>query len=192
MSNKKTRTEIRLSGFGGQGIMLAGMVLGKAAAVNEGRNAMMAQSYGPESRGGASVAEIIIDDGEIDYPRVINPDAIMVLSQEAYKKYGADRSKETLLIAEKDLVTLDPKAESGKKAIRVPCTALAEKVDRRIVMNMVALGALCRATGAVSVDALKKAIADSVPKGTEAKNLLAFEEGYNYLSEPSVENSEAL
>jgi 2-oxoglutarate ferredoxin oxidoreductase subunit gamma len=83
MTNMKKRTEIRLSGFGGQGIMLAGQILGKAAVVNEGRNAMMAQSYGPESRGGASVAEIIIDDGEIDYPRVINPDAIMVLSQEA-------------------------------------------------------------------------------------------------------------
>lgn len=179
-SNPKKRVEIRLSGFGGQGIVTAGVILGRAAAVNEGRNAVMAQSYGPESRGGASAAEVLIDDGEIDYPHVVQPDAIMVLSQEAYAKYGVGRPNGVLLIVERDLVEIDEEAEKGKMVMQVPFTALAEKVGRRLVLNMVALGFLCRATGAVSADALKNAIAVSVPPGTEELNLRAFEAGYQY------------
>jgi 2-oxoglutarate ferredoxin oxidoreductase subunit gamma len=179
-TEKKKRVEVRVSGFGGQGIVLAGIILGRAAAVYEGRNAVMAQSYGPESRGGASAAEVLIDDGEIDYPHVVQPDAIMVLSQEAYIKYGVGRPKDVLLIIEKDLVKVDEEAEKGKRVLRVPCTALAEKVGRRLVLNMVALGFLCRSTGVVSAEALKKAIAASVPKGTEELNLRAFETGYQY------------
>jgi 2-oxoglutarate ferredoxin oxidoreductase subunit gamma len=179
-TKQNKRVEVRLSGFGGQGIVLAGIILGRAAVVHEGRNAVMAQSYGPESRGGASAAEVLIDDGEIDYPHVINPDAIMVLSQEAYSKYGIGRASDVLLISERDLVEIDRAAEKGKKVMQVPFTALAEKVGRRLVLNMVALGFLCRATGVVSAEALKKAIAASVPPGTEALNLAAFETGYQY------------
>lgn len=185
-TKKRKRVEIRLSGFGGQGIMLAGIVLGRAAAVNESRNAVMAQSYGPESRGGASAAEVLIDDGEIDYPHVVNPDAIMVLSQDAYKKYGVGRPRDALLIVEKDLVKLSDEDEKDPKILRAPFTALADKVGRRLVLNMVALGFLCRATGVVSAEALKKTIADSVPKGTEGLNLRAFETGYSY--QPGAES----
>lgn len=180
MESKGKHIEVRLSGFGGQGLVLAGIVLGKAAAVHEGRNAVMAQSYGPESRGGASCAEVIIDDGSIDYPHLVSPDVIMVLSQEAYAKYGRNRDPNVLLIAEQDIVTLDAESERGKKVLRVPFTALAEKVGRRIVLNMVALGFLCRSTGVVGPDAMRAAIRSSVPKGTDELNLRAFEAGYTY------------
>lgn len=177
---ERDQIEVRVCGFGGQGVVLAGMVLGYAAAVEEGRNAVMAQSYGPESRGGASSAEVLIADGEIAYPHCVNPDVVVILAQEAYNKYGKTRPEKTLLIAEKDLVELDPEAEKGKECLRVPFTALADQVGRRIVLNMVTLGYLCRVTGVVSPEALKRAIAASVPKGTEELNLRAFETGYSY------------
>ncbi len=180
MSAKKNHIEVRLSGFGGQGLVLAGIVLGRAAAVHERRNAVMAQSYGPESRGGASCAEVIIDDGDIDYPHVIAPDVVLVLSQEAYARYGKTRAPGVLMIAEKDIVQLDPAAEAGRRSMRVPFTALAEKVGRRIVLNMVALGFLCRATGVVSREALREAIKASVPRGTDELNLRAFDAGHEY------------
>jgi len=177
---EKSQIEVLVSGFGGQGVVLAGMILGRAAAVEEGRNAVMAQSYGPESRGGASSAEVLIADGEIAYPHCISPDVVVTLAQEAYNMYGTTRPAGALLIAEKDLVVLDPKAEKGKKSLRVPFTALADKVGRRIVLNMVALGFLCRATGVVTPAAMRAAIKASVPPETEALNLQAFEAGMNY------------
>ena len=171
-------TEVRLSGFGGQGIVLAGIVLGRAAAVHEGRNAVMAQSYGPESRGGASCAEVLLSDGEIDYPHVVAPDVVVALSQEAYAKYGATRPPSALLIVERDLVALDEELERGRRVLRAPFTALAEQVGRKIVLNMVTLGFLCGATGVVSRESLREAIAAAVPPGTEELNLRAFEAGY--------------
>ena len=177
---EKSQIEVLVSGFGGQGVVLAGMILGRAAVVEEGRNAVMAQSYGPESRGGASSAEVLIADGEIAYPHCISPDVVVTLAQEAYNMYGTTRPAGALLIAEKDLVVLDPEAEKGKKSLRVPFTALADKVGRRIVLNMVALGFLCRATGVVTPAAMRAAIKASVPPETEALNLQAFEAGMNY------------
>jgi len=172
--------QVVLSGFGGQGVIMAGEILGRAVAVEEGRNAVMAQSYGPESRGGACKTEIILADSEIAYPRVVSPDVAVVLSQEAYRQVGLHRPPECLLIAEEDLVTLDAEAEKGKTVLRVPATRLAEKLGRRIVLNIVVLGYLCGATGVASPEALKGAIAASVPKGTEALNLKAFDAGYEY------------
>jgi 2-oxoglutarate ferredoxin oxidoreductase subunit gamma len=167
-----------LSGFGGQGIIMAGQILGQAVAVHEGRNAVMAQSYGPESRGGACRTEVILADGEIAYPRVVSPDVVVVLSQEAYRQVGRPRPAECLLIAEEDLVKLDEEAEQGRPVLRVPATRLAERLGRRIVLNIVTLGFLCGATRVASPEALKRAIGASVPKGTEALNLRAFDEGY--------------
>jgi len=171
--------QVVLSGFGGQGVIMAGQILGHAA-VQEGRNAVMVQSYGPESRGGACRAEVILADGEIAYPRVVAPDIAVVLSQEAYRVVGLGRPPECLLIAEEDLVRLDAEAERGRPVLRVPATRLAEQLGRRIVLNIVTLGFLCAATGTVSAEALRSAIAASVPRGTEALNLRAFEAGYAY------------
>lgn len=174
----KGRVEVRISGFGGQGVVLAGIVLGRAAAVHEGRNAVLAQSYGPESRGGASCAEVVIDDGDIDYPHVAFPDVVVALSQQAYATYGVRRPEGALLIAEEDLVELDVEAERGRRVLRGPFTAIAEQAGRRIVLNMVALGFLIGATGIVSQDAVREAIAATVPQGTVELNLRAFDAGY--------------
>lgn len=175
---RKGRVEVRISGFGGQGVVLAGIVLGRAAAVHEGRNAVLAQSYGPESRGGASCAEVLIDDGDIDYPHVVSPDVVVALSQQAYATYGKTRPEGALLIAEQDLVELDAEAERGRCVLRGPFTAIAERIGRRIVLNMVALGFLTGATDIVSREAAREAIAATVPRGTEELNLRAFDEGY--------------
>ena len=179
-NGKKGMVQVVLSGFGGQGVIMAGQILGRAAAVHEGRNAVMAQSYGPESRGGACKTEVILADGLITYPRVVNPDVAVVLSQEAYRLVGRPRPATALLSAEEDLVTLDQDAENGKRVMRVPATRIAEQIGRRIVLNMVTLGFLCGATDIVSPEALKAAIAASVPKGTEALNLRAFDAGYTH------------
>ena len=175
---EKGFVQVILSGFGGQGVIMAGEILGRAVAVQEGRNAVMAQSYGPESRGGACKTEVILADGEIAYPRVVAPDVAVVLSQEAYRQVGLRRPKECVLIAEEDIVKVDEQAEKGRTVLRVPATRLAEQVGRRIVLNIVTLGYLCGATGLVSPEALKSAIAASVPKGTESLNLRAFDVGY--------------
>ena len=175
---EKGFVQVVLSGFGGQGVIMAGEILGRAVAVEEGRNAVMAQSYGPESRGGACKTEVILAAGEIAYPRVVSPDIVVVLSQEAYRQVGRRRPPECLLIAEEDLVTLDQEAEQGRNVLRVPATRLAEQLGRRIVLNIVMLGYLCGATDVASPDALKSAIAASVPKGTEGLNLKAFDAGY--------------
>ncbi len=175
---EKGFVQVILSGFGGQGVIMAGEILGRAVAVEEGRNAVMAQSYGPESRGGACKTEVILADGDIAYPRVVSPDIVVVLSQEAYRQVGRPRPPECLLIAEEDLVTLDQEVEKGRNVLRVPATRLAEQLGRRIVLNIVMLGYLCGATHVASAEALKSALAASVPKGTEALNLRAFDAGY--------------
>jgi 2-oxoglutarate ferredoxin oxidoreductase subunit gamma len=172
--------QVVLSGFGGQGVIMAGQILGRAVAVHEGRNAVMAQSYGPESRGGACKSEVILADGEIAYPRVVAPDVAVTLSQEAYRQVGLGRPPACLLIAEEDLVELDEDAERGKTILRVPATRLAEQLGRRIVLNIVTLGFVCGATGLVSPEAMRSAIAASVPRGTEPLNLRAFEAGYGH------------
>lgn len=174
----RSLVQVVLSGFGGQGVITAGQILGRAVAVNEGRNAVMAQSYGPESRGGACRAEVILADGEIAYPRAVAPDVVVVLSQEAYRQVGRARPSGCLLIAEQDLVELDEEAERGRPVLRVPSTRLAEELGRKVVQNIVVLGFFCGATGLVQLEALQQAIAASVPKGTETLNLRACEAGY--------------
>lgn len=170
--------QVVLCGFGGQGVVTAGQILGRAVAVNEGRNAVMAQSYGPESRGGAAKTEVILADGPIAYPRVISPDVVVVLSQAAYEAVGRSRPPGCILIAEADLVDLDP--GDRNVARRVPATRLAEQLGRKIVLNIVVLGFLCGTTAVASPEALKAAVAASVPPGTEELNLRAFDAGYDY------------
>jgi 2-oxoglutarate ferredoxin oxidoreductase subunit gamma len=172
--------QVVLSGFGGQGVITAGQILGRAVAVHEGRNAVMAQSYGPESRGGACRAEVILADGDVAYPRVVAPDVVVVLSQEAYRQVGKTRPQDAILVAEEDLVELDEEAERGRLVLRVPSTRLAEGLGKRVVQNIVVLGFLCGATGVARADALRHAIEASVPRGTEQLNLRAFEVGHDY------------
>ncbi|WP_461462529.1 2-oxoacid:ferredoxin oxidoreductase subunit gamma [Methanobrevibacter sp.] len=181
------RKEIRFGGFGGQGIILAGIIIGKAASLFDNFEAVQTQSYGPEARGGASKCEVVISDGEIDYPKVENPDVFVALSHEALIKYLEDLKKKGILIVDPDMVDLDEIQDFiDKREIKVyeaPVTRTAVNViGLKIVANIVMIGAIVKATGVVSEDAARKAILDSVPKGTEKKNIQAFEAGLNLIN----------
>lgn len=175
---RRERVEVRLGGFGGQGIILAGSILGRAVTVHAGHNAVMAESYGPESRGGACVAEIVIADGEIAYPRVVSPDVLVLMSQQAYDKYAPGRPADAVLIVDADLVDLGDEPPPG--VLRAPATRLAEDLGKRIVANIVMLGFLAGATGIVDVAVLREAVSASVPRGSEQLNLAAVDLGYEH------------
>jgi len=176
------RLEIRMSGFGGQGIIRSGEMIGKAAAIYDGKHATFIQSYGPESRGGAAAAEVIIaeDPRDLSYPHVIDPSILIIMSQGAYNKYVPGFRRDGLLIIDEDLVTLDEAAE-GLRVLKIPATRLAEhEVGRKIVANVVMLGFVTAKTGIVSKEAMRKSVLDTVPKGTEELNMKAFEIGFEY------------
>lgn len=171
------RYEIRLSGSGGQGLILAGKILAEAAAIYEGRNAVQTQSYGPEARGGASKAEVVISDDEIDYPKAIELDLLLSLTQESCTKYSSDLKDGSILIIDSGMVKDLP--DGNYKLYSTPITDIAvNKVGKAVVTNIVALGILTRISGIVSAEAMKKAILARVPKGTEELNMKAFEEGF--------------
>jgi len=171
-----SRKEVRFTGFGGQGMAVIGNILGRAAAVYDGKQATMTQSYGPEARGGASSSQVIISDGRIFYPYVIESDILVGMSQEGYDKHRSTLKKTGVLLYDEDLVTLHPE-ESAKHIHAIPATRFAEELGRNIVANIVMLGFLSGMTELVSEEALKKAIEDSVPKPTIQLNLKAFDKG---------------
>lgn len=170
------RREVRIGGFGGQGIVLAGTLLGKAASLYDGREAVFTQSYGPEARGGASRADVIIADEPVDYPYVTQPDVVAVLFQEAYLKFAGDLRPGGLLVVEPDLVTPAP----GTQALALPATRIAEELGRRVVANVVLLGCLVRHAGLVSRDAAEEAIRDTVKPATLTLNLEALAAGFDF------------
>lgn len=176
------RYEVRLSGSGGQGIILAGRILAHAAAIYEGKNAVQSQSYGPEARGGASKAEVIISDEDIDYPKCTRLDALLSLTQEALKKYLKDLKQDGILLADADAIKKIP--PGGYRVIHKPfIQTAAQTVGKSIVANIVALGALVQATGVVSEEAITQAVLDRVPKGTEDLNLQALRAGMALVTE---------
>ncbi len=174
------RIELRLAGFGGQGIIMMGYVIGKAYSIFEGYEATLTQSFGPEARGGACSAQVVLSKGKVLYPYVVQPDIFVAMSQEAYNKYYPTLKDNGILIVEEELVQLgDLKPE--QKLFKIPATRFAEeKVGRRLTLNIVMCGFLTAVTEVVSPEAMKKAIETSVPPGTEEMNLKAFEVGYNY------------
>jgi 2-oxoglutarate ferredoxin oxidoreductase subunit gamma len=177
--NKSKEAEVLLGGFGGQGIILSGLILGKAAALYTDKKAAFTQSYGPEARGGACSANIIISDTEIDYPYVQEPHHMMIMSQGAYEKFvGRLRTGGKLLIDE-DLVNINhPRRDI--EVFSIPATRLAEEIGRKIVANIVMLGFVTAVTGVVDYEAMKAAILDTVPPGTEELNMKAYNTGYDY------------
>jgi 2-oxoglutarate ferredoxin oxidoreductase subunit gamma len=167
------RTEIRLAGEGGQGMILAGIILAEAASIYDGKQAVQTQSYGPEARGGASKSEVIIADGEIDHPEVLAADALVALSQEGFTKYAPGVKPGGLLIVDSDKVTNSPAG-----SIRIPISRLAfETTGKAITANTVALGVLVGLTGVVSAQALEKAVTARAPRGTEEMNRKALAAG---------------
>lgn len=175
-----SRHEIRISGFGGQGIITAGYILGKAVALIEQRHVTLIKSYGPESRGGASSAQLIISDQEINYPQLTDPELLVAMSQEAYEKYIGELKSGGLLLIDEDLVELScPRDDIQVRSI--PATRIAEdELGRRIVANIVMLGFVASNTDAVSAEALRRSVRTSVPKGTEELNQKAFDKGYEW------------
>lgn len=170
-----TRFEVRLAGEGGQGLILAGLILAEAAVIYDHKNACQTQSYGPEARGGASKSEVVIDTEEIDYPKVIAADVLLAMSQEACDKYYHDLKRDGLLIVDSVHVQRVPTS----RAVRVPITEIAEKATgRSITANVVGLGLLAGLVDVVSREALEQAVAARAPRGTTELNLQAFSAGF--------------
>jgi 2-oxoglutarate ferredoxin oxidoreductase subunit gamma len=175
----ETRDEIRIAGFGGQGIVLTGYILGKAATIYQGLNTVFTQSYGPEARGGSCSADVILSSDTIYYPRVMRPRILVLMSEDAKNTYLPSVSGSCRILIDEDLVRLD-QAPEGSILLKVPATRIAEKLGRKIVANIVMLGFVTAVAGLIEYDAMKKSILASIPKGTEELNLKAFEEGYRY------------
>ncbi len=180
-------TEIRIAGFGGQGVILSAIVIGKAASVFEGGFATMTQSFGPEARGGACRAQVILSDTPVLYPYVARPDILVVMSQEAYTKFSPELKDNGILIIEEDLVRVSL-VKGHVRVYSVPATRLAEELGKRMVLNIVMVGFFAAVTGLVDADALRKAVGDSVPEHFAELNLKAFDKGFNY----GVEKMKAL
>lgn len=170
------RCEVRLSGEGGQGLVLAGKILATAAAIHAGLNATQSQSYGPEARGGASRSEVIISDGDIDYPKAINVDVFLALTQKAFDSYHHDVKQGAVAIVDSEAVTVN--ADVPFKVVAAPIVSIAtNQIGRALFTNLVALGLVVGLSDIVPLDAVREAIRQIVPKGTEEKNLRAFELG---------------
>jgi 2-oxoglutarate ferredoxin oxidoreductase subunit gamma len=182
-------TEIRIAGFGGQGVILAAMVIGKATAIFEGGHATMTQSFGPEARGGSSSAQVILSNEPILYPYITRPDILVVMSQEAYTRFAPELKPGGLLITEQELVRVD-RFPAGVRAFGVPATRLAEELGRKVVLNIVMVGFYGAVTNLAHPDSLRKAVADSVPPAMQKLNLQAFDKGFEYGSDLMVRLAE--
>jgi len=172
-------TEIRIAGFGGQGVILAGMVIGRGATIFDGKHVTLTQSFGPEARGSACSVQLIVSTEPILYPYLTHPDILMVMSQEAYTRFAPQLKPGGLLLYEQDLIQLG-ELNPEVKVFGIPATRLAEGLGRRLVLNMVMVGFLTAMTGVASPEAVRKAVQESVPKGTESLNLAAFQKGLEY------------
>lgn len=170
------RYEIRLSGSGGQGLVLAGVILAEAAAIYDNHYAVQSQSYGPEARGGASKSEVIIGSEPISYPKAVKPDLLLALNQESFNKYAGSIREGGIVIADSDFVEVK---QPGKyQYIPIPMIDLARtQVGREMVVNIVCLGIIQELTDIVTMESLQKAVAKRVPKGTEDMNLKALRVG---------------
>lgn len=173
------RLEVRLAGFGGQGIVRAGVIIATAACIYSDKNAVQTQSYGPESRGGHCKSEVVISDEEIDFPKVLEPDILIVMSQEAYDTYADTVKKGGIIILDSDLIP-NQKDLPDIHVFKIPATKIAEELGKTLVANVVMLGAFTVLTNVVTSEAMKQSVLSNVPKGTEELNLSAFKKGIEY------------
>ncbi|MCP4582167.1 MAG: pyruvate ferredoxin oxidoreductase [candidate division Zixibacteria bacterium] len=172
-------TEIRITGLGGQGVILCGYIIGKAASIFNNQHGTLTQSFGPEARGSACSAQVVVSDDRVLYPYVKAAQMLIALSNDGYVKYKDSIAKESIIVYDSDMVNIEDHGPKVK-TFGVPATRFAEELGRKIVLNIVMLGFF----GAVSVlmpkEPLQKAVEDSVPPGTEELNLKAFNKGYDY------------
>ena len=172
-------TEIRFSGFGGQGIIRCGLITGKALALFDNKHATMTQSFGPEARGSACSSQLVVSEDRVLYPYISIPEILVSMSQEAYDKYEPELRDDGLLIIDKDLVRTKP-ARGKIKTYAIPSTRFAEELGNRIIANLVMLGFFSAVTGIVSAEAMKKALPGLVPGRFLDLNIKAFDKGYDY------------
>lgn len=172
-------TEIRIAGFGGQGVILSAVVLGKAASIYENGFATMTQNFGPEARGGACSAQLVVSDAPVLYPYVTRPDIMVIMSQEAYNRFAPELKPGGLLIIEEDLVRVSD-LKGDPRIYAIPATRFAEELGKRMVLNSVMVGFFTAVTKLLSAEAVRKAVADSVPASFRELNLKAFDRGYEY------------
>jgi 2-oxoglutarate ferredoxin oxidoreductase subunit gamma len=170
-------TELRIAGFGGQGVILSAIILGKAASIHQGAYATMTQNFGPEARGGACSAQLLLSDQPILYPYVTQPDIMVVMSQEAYSRFVPELKEGGTLIVEPDLVRVTDLPRQTK-VYSCPATRLAEELGKKMILNSVMVGFFTAVTKLLEPDAVRKAVADSVPAAFRELNLKAFEKGF--------------
>ena len=173
--------EIKIGGFGGQGVILTGMIIGKAAAIYDNKYSTMTQAFGPEARGSSCSSQVLISDEKILYPYVTKPDVLVVMSQDAASRFIPDMKQDpkAVLLYEKDLVNLDGISYKAS-GYGIPATRFAEELGRTMVLNIVMVGFFTAVAKLISADAVRSAVKDSVPRGTESLNLGAFDKGYEY------------
>ncbi|MEW5736277.1 MAG: 2-oxoacid:acceptor oxidoreductase family protein [Thermodesulfobacteriota bacterium] len=169
--------EIVITGFGGQGIILAGKILGTAAALGDHKESTLVQSYGPESRGGACSAQVMISDSTIYYPYARKPHILAAMSQAGFDKFIDVLAPDAIVLIDEDLVK---PARQHPRLYAIPSTRMAEEMGRKMMANIIMLGFISAVTRAVSVDSARNAVAGSVPKGTEKANIAAFNKGFEY------------
>ena len=172
-------TEIKIGGLGGQGVILAGMIIGRGASIYDKKYASLTQSFGPEARGSACSAQIIVSDEPIEYPYVTRPDILVAMSQEACNRFLPEMAGAGTLIYEEELVK-PGKVNSNISRYSIPTTRIAEELKRRLVANIVMVGFFAAVTSVVKVEALRSSVKASVPAGTITQNFAAFDHGYNF------------
>jgi 2-oxoglutarate ferredoxin oxidoreductase subunit gamma len=176
-----SKTELRLTGMGGQGIVLSGYLVGRACAIHSGMHATMTQSFGPEARGSACSTQLVISKDEVLYPYIRGIDILVAFSGDGYIKYKDGLKSDGILIHEKDLV--EPSPGKDQKVFACPSTRIAESLGRVVVQNIVMMGFFAAATGLTSKEAMRQAVEETVPAGTEELNLKAFDAGWDYFQE---------
>ena len=177
-----SRREMRITGYGGQGVIMTGFIFGKAAAIYDDLHSTMTQSFGPEARGSACASALIVDEEFVAYPYLRETDVLIALSREGYEKYAGELVEGGTLIYDEDLVQPGDELAPGVKKYAVPAVRIAEALGRRIVQNIVVVGFATAATGVVKKEAAMKAVESSVPPATIELNLKAFEKGYEHFN----------
>ncbi len=172
-------SEIRITGLGGQGVILSGYIIGKAASIFNKQHATLTQSFGPEARGSACSAQVIVSDDRVLYPYVTSADVLLAISNDGYMTHKDKISEGGIIVYEKDLVKIQDHGPKVK-TYGVPATRIAEELGRKIVLNIVMLGCFGAMTELLPKEALRKAVENSVPPGTEELNLKAFDKGFDY------------
>lgn len=169
------RREIRIAGSGGQGVITIGKIIGRAAIMHEKREAVLTEDYGPEKTGGWSRADVVVSDEEIGYPLVEQPEIYVAMSQDGFEHYRDTLRADTVVFHEAELV--HPPATWDRPTHAVPALEAARALGKKVVANMVLLGAVVGATKIVSVEAARKALIESVPPAHQALNVAAFDRG---------------